>query len=120
MLAMICSGILPMYAASSETIPDSTPAAIEPTAAADETELPTAEAETQLPASSAAASATPGSASQQGNDSSSESTGNSGGQIAFMLIIFVVCLFFIVEAIVSWLRKKKNTEINPENDWRRR
>lgn len=35
-----------------------------------------------------------------------EGTGNSAGEIAFMLIIVLGCLFFIVEAIVSYIRKK--------------
>lgn len=32
-------------------------------------------------------------------------TGNSAGEIIFMLVIFLVCLFFVVEAIVHWIRK---------------
>lgn len=33
-------------------------------------------------------------------------TGNSAGEIVFMLIVVFVCLFFVIEAIVSYLRKK--------------
>lgn len=118
-LAVICAGIIPSFA-SADTVPDSTPAAIEPTSSQDST----ADASPETP--SAAVSPAPGSTSPTQStpkpaiDGEPDSTGNSGGQIAFMLIIFLVCLFFIVEAIVHWLRKKKDVYVNPEDDWRRR
>lgn len=38
-------------------------------------------------------------------DGEPDSTGNSAGEIIFMLVIVGICLFFVVEAIVSWIRK---------------
>lgn len=40
-------------------------------------------------------------------DGEPEGTGNSAGEIIFMLVIVGICLFFVVEAIVSWIRKQK-------------
>ncbi len=41
------------------------------------------------------------------------STGNSAGEIAFMLIFFLICVFFVVEGVVSFIikRKKEKTDI---------
>lgn len=38
-------------------------------------------------------------------DGEPDGTGNSAGEIIFMLVIVGICLFFVVEAIVSWIRK---------------
>lgn len=37
-------------------------------------------------------------------------TGNSAGEIVFMLVVVLFCLFFVIEAIVSYLRKKMNND----------
>lgn len=42
-------------------------------------------------------------------DGEPEGTGNSAGEIVFMLVIVGICLFFVVEAIVSWIRKHNRT-----------
>ena len=42
-------------------------------------------------------------------DGEPDSTGNSAGEIIFMLAIVGICLFFVVEAIVSWIRKDNRT-----------
>lgn len=39
-------------------------------------------------------------------DGEPDNTGNSAGEIVFMLVIVGVCLFFVVEAIVSWIKKR--------------
>ena len=33
-------------------------------------------------------------------------TGNSAGAIIFMVVIVLFCLFFVIEAVVHWIRKK--------------
>lgn len=33
-------------------------------------------------------------------------TGNSAGAIIFMIVIVLFCLFFVIEAVVNWIRKK--------------
>lgn len=38
-------------------------------------------------------------------DGEPDDTGNSAGEIVFMLVIVGACLFFVVEAIVSWIKK---------------
>lgn len=41
-----------------------------------------------------------------------EGTGNSAGEIVFMLVIFLVCLFFVIEGVVSFIRKRKKEKEN--------
>lgn len=115
-----------------DTVPSSTPAEIgtltpQPSAAAQSAEAQDSQTQetTQSPdaesaesadstagadaASGTAGGATPYDGSNQKFDATPDKTGNSGGQIAFMLIIFLVCLFFVIEAVVRFFIKKKKT-----------
>ncbi len=99
---------------ASPSIADATPALLDPT--------PTAEAESTATAESAtgesAASATYyDKGAVEKFDGTPGSTGNSAGEIVFMLAIFLFCLFFVVEAIVHWMRKRKR-HVRPK-DWDR-
>ncbi len=96
------------------TVPVTTPSVISPTEEISGTDAVPSPSDGETPAP------TPHDDNAQAFDATPDGTGNSGGQIAFMLIIFLVCLFFIIEGIVHWLRKKKQTYVNPEDDWRRR
>ncbi len=103
---LLCFGF--MFSVRAETaspsIADATPALIEPAA--------TSEA-----AASASPEATQGITPAGGTyydkgqveafDGTPDGTGNSAGEIVFMLAIFLFCLFFVVEAVVQWIRKKK-------------
>lgn len=42
-------------------------------------------------------------------DGEPDNTGNSAGEIIFMLVIVLGCLFFVVEAIVSRIKKRSKT-----------
>lgn len=35
-----------------------------------------------------------------------DKAGNSAGAIIFMVVIVLFCLFFVIEAVVNWIRKK--------------
>ena len=103
---LLCFGFL--FCAQAETaspsIADATPALIEP-------------ASTSEAAASASPEATQGITPAGGTyydkgqveafDGTPDSTGNSAGEIVFMLAIFLFCLFFVVEAVVQWIRKKE-------------
>lgn len=39
-------------------------------------------------------------------DGTPDQTGNSAGEIVFMIVIVLVCLFFVVEAVIGWIRKR--------------
>ena len=45
--------------------------------------------------------------SARSNEELSLSLIHISGEIVFMLAIFLFCLFFVVEAVVQWIRKKK-------------
>ena len=102
---------------ASPSITDATPAIIEPT--------PTLVADASpSPKTTENAEAAPGTYYDKGSVDKFEGTpdgdtGNSAGEIIFMLVIFLFCLFFVVEAIVHWIRKNKK-RVRQEDDWRKR
>lgn len=89
----------------SPSIADATPAEIGPTGS------PQAPGTTAAPETAAGNSAAPGTYYNKGDgdlfDGTPDGTGNSAGEIVFMLVIFLFCLFFVVEAVVHWIRKKR-------------
>lgn len=113
-LLILTVGILSVLSIQAETptpaIADATPVRIEPTASPE-------------PTGEAGPTAASGTYYNKGDveefDGTPDGTGNSAGEIVFMLAIFLVCLFFVVEAIVHWIRKQKRNSVRPDDDWRK-
>lgn len=113
-IILICGSIFSVGAATSEpTVPISTPSEVGQTPSPDidgenATEGVSTEAViTEVPDSNI----TPAPTYYDKGDvelfsGEPEGTGNSAGEIIFMLVIFLGCLFLVVEAIVSFIRKK--------------